>query len=501
MDGLDEDFKKNLNKFCNFRKDYCKSKILDKYILSLIESFVFANAFQNFYLNLNQENIINYNLPKGKINLIKKDLKKFYQKAKKVINAKEGFFKDKDYYNFRKLVINKYPSFRVLILEVEKKFQPKKTVNYMSKQYVMIKATSKSKNLQSYFTTIALENFIKKKKRLPSTSKDFSIFGKFMSKDILQKFSKLTFKNMEKRTLPLIKLLKRDRVGFNKRLLKLWGEPLNYFQALLHVSYETAHYFRENSPSKINDNNKYIAVALLRIHAKALKISNEILILLSNGFPDGANSRWRSLHELAVISFFISKNGNEVAQRYLEHEVVDKLNEAESYMKYHKKLGYPSIKRNIKKLKSMQQELCIKYGDYYKNVYGWIPKSLWGSRNGIGFGFIEENVNLSHLNPFYKLSCSQIHGGSGGFYSLGLINQEEFLLIGSSNYGLADPLQNSAISINQITVNLLNIFPNFEGVVSMFVMQLFVDGISTSAVKVQKGIEAREVKFRGANIQ
>jgi hypothetical protein len=41
-----------------------------------------------------------------------------------------------------------------------------------------------------------------------------------------------------------------------------------------------------------------------------LQIFNEILVLLKSGYADGANSRWRSLHELAVISFFLLDNNN-----------------------------------------------------------------------------------------------------------------------------------------------------------------------------------------------
>ena len=496
MSKLDKDFKKMAEIFCNFRKNYCKSKVIDKHILSLIESFILANTFQNFYYNLNQENVKEYKLPEGKIKLIKRDLKRFHKKAQNAIKLKEDFFTNKQYSNFKKFINKKYPSFNVLISEIEKQIQPKKIIMNLSKQYKKTKTATKSNNLQAYFTTLAIEIFIKKKKRLPSTKKDFDIFSKLRSKDAFQGFSKLTYNSMERMMPSLIKKLNNDRSGFNKRLLKTWQEPFNFFQALLHTSFETAYYYRQRISSKINDNNKYVAEALLRIHARALKISNEIFILLTNGFPDGANSRWRSLYELAVISFFISQHGNEVAQRYLEHEVIDKLNRAESYMKHHKKLGYPPAKRDLNKLRKIQQELCQKYGNYYKNDYGWIPKSLWGSRTGVGFGFIEENVKLSHLNLFYKLSCTHVHGGSGGFYSLGLINQEELLLIGSSNYGLADPLQNSAISIHQITVNLLNLFPDFEGIISMFVMQMFVDKISQSAVKVQKGIEERDAKLR-----
>ncbi|MGB7293734.1 MAG: DUF5677 domain-containing protein [Thermodesulfobacteriota bacterium] len=457
---------------------------------------VFATLITNFETNLSQKKVSQYNLPKGKIQLIKSESKTIFSKARNVLNLKGDRVLEKDYNGFRKTILSKYPKFIIIADDIEKEINPKKAIKTVGAEYHRKKNISDSKDLQVYFTTLALEIFIRKNNRLPSSKKDFEAFSKIISKDTLQKFSQSTFNNMEKSMQSLVKKLQLDRSWFNKRLLKTWGEPLSLFQALLHTSYESAYYFRGGIPSKVKSSDKHKAEALLKIHARALRISNEIFVLLCNGFPDGANSRWRSLYELAVISFFISQNNDEVAQRYLEHEAIDKLNRAESYQKHHKKLGYPPIKRDLNKLRKIQRNLCAKYGNYFKNDHGWIPKRLWSNQDGIGFSFIEESVKLSHLNPFYKLSSSQVHGGSGGFYSLGLINQDEFLLIGSSNYGLADPLQNASISIHQITVNLLNLSPDFEGVVSMFVMHFFVDKIALSAIKVQKEIEKREKSLK-----
>ena len=44
----------------------------------------------------------------------------------------------------------------------------------------------------------------------------------------------------------------------------------------------------------------------------------EISALIKNGFSDGAFARWRSMHELSVISSFILKYGEEVAEKFIE---------------------------------------------------------------------------------------------------------------------------------------------------------------------------------------
>ena len=44
-------------------------------------------------------------------------------------------------------------------------------------------------------------------------------------------------------------------------------------------------------------------------------MSRAILALLRSGFADDAHARWRSLHELAVVSGFISEYGEDVAEK------------------------------------------------------------------------------------------------------------------------------------------------------------------------------------------
>jgi len=87
-----------------------------------------------------------------------------------------------------------------------------------------------------------------------------------------------------------------------------------------------------------------------------------------------------------------------------------------------------------------------------------------------------------------------VHGLSRGFCSLGLTadSQDDTLLCGPSNYGLADPLQNASISLHQITFCLLDLQPDFESLMESLVIDSFVEEIGAKAVAVQKGIENEE---------
>lgn len=234
--------------------------------------------------------------------------------------------------------------------------------------------------------------------------------------------------------------------------------------------------------------------ALIRIHARALQICNEVLILLKAGYPNGANARWRSLHELTVISIFLSDNDNTVSQRYLEHESIMRYKEALIYQEHYEKLGYePHKKETLDKLREIKDDLCNEYGkDYYKD-WGWIPEDKGIHQSFTG---LEKHIGLDRLHPFYKLSSAHVHGSSRGFYNLGLRNdfQNQILGVGVSNYGLVDPLQNVAISLMNITNCLLNFQPDLDSLTNMKINHCFIKEIKTKAIEVQERIELSRVE-------
>ena len=69
---------------------------------------------------------------------------------------------------------------------------------------------------------------------------------------------------------------------------------------------------------------------LLRLHARGIQISKEILVLFRNGYADGAFARWRTLYELSIVGLFISKHGNQIAKQYKDYASVETFKELET---------------------------------------------------------------------------------------------------------------------------------------------------------------------------
>jgi len=150
-----------------------------------------------------------------------------------------------------------------------------------------------------------------------------------------------------------------------------------------------------------------------------------------------------------------------------------------------------TLRKEFNRIRKERENLCRKYNDRFQDDYGWIPSSVLSNRNHRA---LAKHVKLDKLHPFYNLSCDSVHGGSKGFYRLGLMNnyQDKVFLVGASNYGLADPMQNAAISLLHITICLLNSEPDFESIIQMQVMNNYVNEIGPKAVKIQKEIKKEE---------
>jgi hypothetical protein len=49
----------------------------------------------------------------------------------------------------------------------------------------------------------------------------------------------------------------------------------------------------------------------------------EIIVLLENELADGAMARWRTLHEITTVAILIEKYGEDVAERYVNNQIVE----------------------------------------------------------------------------------------------------------------------------------------------------------------------------------
>jgi hypothetical protein len=276
---------------------------------------------------------------------------------------------------------------------------------------------------------------------------------------------------------------------FEEAVLMTWRKPFDLLDLLLSVCLEVSNDFRSERGT-VASKRSYVQMALVRQQANACLVFNEILHLLKSGFSRGAQSRWRTLHEIVCVSYFVSKHGEKVAKRFLDYEVVEACFQAEATFQHKRKIDCASrSKRDFKALEKDFKARQKTYGDDFVKQsnypYGWIPHEVIKTRS---FREIEKSVKLSKFRPYYELASYDLHGGQNGLIlKLGIMKKNGLKSgsVGPSNYGLADPGKSAAISLGQVTACLLTFYSDIKRAVLVEALRNLVDEICDSFDEVE----------------
>lgn len=298
--------------------------------------------------------------------------------------------------------------------------------------------------------------------------------------------------------------------GFQKRLDERWGEPFELLERLIIWSMECGRALNQEHGFKARQNENYQFQALLHLHSRSIQVALEIHHLLEGGFADGAFARWRSLYELSITSSFISNHSGQTAERFLSYHTIWEYYFAKIYQEHQDDLNVEPLERKVlDELEEMKDELVDQFGESIDdNGYG----SGWAAEAHSGNGApsihsMKEEVDLEHLSPYYKLACESVHAGSKGTLDrLGIIRHEDIeqpdiLLAGPSNAGLNLPGQLTAISLAQVTTDLLMMHFNLPFLADMLGIQMLVDDIEQGFADASEALEQddREVTEEWAN--
>jgi len=252
---------------------------------------------------------------------------------------------------------------------------------------------------------------------------------------------------------------------FEAVTLRTWKKPFDLLDLLLYLSLQVSGEFNLEYLSDEWLKNSLLQVALAKQQAKACLVFDEILHLLKSGFPSGAHSHWRTLHEIACVSYFISKHGEDMAKRFLDYEVVERYYRTLSIYDHQQKMEFETLpekdlKANLKAIKKKIDKMQKLYGsDFVKKTsypFGWVPRTALKSRS---LREMEKAVKLDMLRPYYNVAIYDAYGRSKGLVSKSVITKNKrknaVIPFGPSNYGLADPGRSAAISLGQVTACLL----------------------------------------------
>ncbi|NNV55031.1 DUF5677 domain-containing protein [Limnovirga soli] len=303
-------------------------------------------------------------------------------------------------------------------------------------------------------------------------------------------FTKAIEKHVKRESKNVLKENKKENRNFKANLKTRWGKAFDLLE--IFICYNLDHgQTLAYSYRKINIKNVKFEV-LLRLHARSCQVAFEVLELLKSGFADGALSRWRTLYEISVLGNFLNNKPEDLSQKYLDYSIVESYQERLEFQKNYKKLGNKTYsKKDNNYVEAQINLLKEKYGKDFVKAYGWSSEYLLpGKRN---FAGMEETVEFKHMRPFYKMANNYVHSGAKGFlFKLGTYRQNKVMLAGPSNYGLADPGQNTAYSLLHSTLALHGFEKYLEDAVFMKIAELMIEEIGNEFITTQKQIEAEE---------
>lgn len=289
-------------------------------------------------------------------------------------------------------------------------------------------------------------------------------------------------RHIRKQRSRVLRQLRRERNDFCEHITSHWSLAIDALQCELESAIEARESFlnRTMTATKLRG-GKRMREVLLRLHARGCQISNEIVLLLSHGYADGAHARWRSLHEVACIAWFIEAKGERTALRYMQHEATNRSklanSQADAWPEYAKKRAF---RKGLQNLQTESTKLTAKYGTRYGTDYGWsIPNFKGKSAKFIPtFRDIEEAVRFNAVRPHYVHANLNVHAGAFAMhYRLGLSSSSEDppMLDGPSPFGLEDPGMLTANTLLTLSIPLLTSIPSFEGNISLHVLSLLAN--------------------------
>ena len=279
---------------------------------------------------------------------------------------------------------------------------------------------------------------------------------------------------------------------FRSRLGNRWEPAISLLRMFVTISRElggevSTSYFE----SEVQSQSTLMDVQA-RLHARACQVSEEIVCMLGAGFADGAMARWRTLHEIAVVSLFLSDHGEALAKRYVAHEVVESRKAAREYQRICNTLGFePLTPEELSKLEQQYEDVVSCYGQEFKAPYGWAASIVQSPKPS--FSDIERTAGIEHLRSYYRLASHQVHSNPKGvFFKMGLMDETDALLAGPSDFGLADPGQNTAISLSQITCSLVTVAPTLDGIIGAKILTALTPEVCDLFAQVQLQYERGE---------
>jgi hypothetical protein len=276
------------------------------------------------------------------------------------------------------------------------------------------------------------------------------------------------------------------RAEFEERLYARWKRALDLFEMITLLTLEAEVSFSQKHSKHAVKEKDVIFEVLIQLHARACHTASEVRSLLASGHATAAFSRWRTLHELAVVASLIHDKGKDLAERYLFHEVIESVKAGEEYQRYCVRLGYKALEPDeIANRSALRANLIQRFGKPFSKPYGWAAQAL--GNNDPTFYDLECAVDLDYMRPHYRMASHGVHSNPKGVtFKIENIGSKQIMIAGPSRFGLADPGHASLLSLLQCTTVLLETKQDEETVITLQVLKRLVDEAGQAFLEIHK---------------
>ena len=307
---------------------------------------------------------------------------------------------------------------------------------------------------------------------------------------------------LKKRAKSMLKDRRSTEKAFRKRNFKRWKPAFDQIETVWHAAEEIGRNFNREYRGEAAANSDFVFEVGTIMHGRGLLVAKETIHNLKGGFPDGALSRWRTLHEIFVTLTFIKNHGQAAAERYLASIEFTRAKAAKQLNQYAERANLEKFSNDdMEEIERRRDEMEAKYGKEMRGEYGWARPAFphFADKQKVRFSDIEENTGLDHWRPRYKWSSQHTHAGMRDMNAL--LGQSEatepMILVGESNSGFVDPLQMTALHISSLTALLLLMRPNIDAVIMAGSINLLAEEVAEIAIETEKRTFAQARRKKG----
>lgn len=288
----------------------------------------------------------------------------------------------------------------------------------------------------------------------------------------------------------------RELDRFRKNLRTRWSRGLNKYAMLIRMSLDFGSYINQEARASATEQNADLVDVLTRLHIRSCQVAEEVLVLLQNGFANGAMARWRTMHEIEVSAHFIGKYGNECAKRYKDHQFVESYRGAQEYEAARERLGYAEIPaEDREEIEKGYKRVLQKHGNEFGGQYGWAAADLHIKKPT--FKELQCDVGVDYLRGHYRMASHGVHANPKGIYfSLTSLFPSDEIVAGASNAGLTDAGEGATRALVSVSAALLSLSSSLDYQVTIKAMQLLQNEIASAFFLAHRKLHRDESKLR-----